>query len=152
MAFVEFVEDEDADAGERGVFLHLADEDAFGDVEDAGVARGDVFEAVLEADFGAEGGAALFGDAAGEEARGEAAGLEDDDAAGAGEGVIEEVLGDLSRFAGAGGGLDDDAVGLVQDAKEVGAEGDDGEGGGGQEGILAGGLKLSREPKRTKNQ
>ena len=54
MALVKFVEDEGADAGQRGVFLHLAQQDALGDVEDAGVARGDIFEPVLETDFAAQ--------------------------------------------------------------------------------------------------
>ena len=79
MAFVKFVEDEDADAGQRRVFLHLAQKNALGDVENAGVARGDVFEPVLEADFAAELDAALLRDALGQQTRGEPARLQDDD-------------------------------------------------------------------------
>jgi hypothetical protein len=133
MALVEFVKDKRGDAGQRRVFLHLAQQNALGDVEDAGVLAGDVFEAVLETDFAAEGDVAFLRDALGEHARGEAAGLEDDDAARAGELVVEEVLRDLGRFAGTSGGLKDDAVLRAQDAGEIGAEPDDGEGGGGSQ-------------------
>ena len=80
MALVKFVEDQDADAGQRGAFLHLAQENALGDVEDAGVARGDIFEPVLEADFAAQLDSALLRHAPGEESRGEPARLQDDDA------------------------------------------------------------------------
>jgi len=51
---VGLVEDEDADAGQRRVFLHLPQKNSLGDVENAGVARRDIFEPVLEADFAAE--------------------------------------------------------------------------------------------------
>jgi len=64
---------------------------------------------------------ALAGDAGGEHAGGEAAGLEDDDLALGEEAVIEEYLGDLRGLAGAGGGLENYTV--------VGLE-------GGYEGVL----------------
>jgi hypothetical protein len=137
MAFVEFVEDEDCYSGQRRAFLHLAQEDAFGDVEDAGVARRDVFEPVLETDFAAQLDSALLRDALGEQTRGQSARLQNDDAAGPCESVIEQVLRNLRRFAGAGRGLDDDAVLAAQNAGEIAAQGNDGEGGGIQEGNLA---------------
>ena len=122
MALVKLVEDENADAGQHGVFLHLAQENALGDVEDAGVARRDVFEPVLEADIAAERDATFRGHAPGEESRGQPSRLKDDDAPRAGKLVVEQVLRNLGRFAGAGRRLDDDAVLAAQDAGQVGAQ------------------------------
>lgn len=89
----------------------MAEHDAFGDEEDAGVVGGDVFEADLVADFVAEACVAFLCDAGCEHACGDAAGLEDDDLLGwvwgVGEGLVEEELGDLGGFAGACGGADD---------------------------------------------
>jgi hypothetical protein len=126
MALVKFVEDENCHAGQRWVFLHLAQEDALGDVENAGVARGDVFEPVLKTDFAAQLRAALLSNALGQQTGGEPAWLQNDDASPARESVIEEILRNLRRFAGAGRGLDDDAVLTAQDAREIAAQGDDG--------------------------
>ncbi len=51
VAFVEFVEEDGGDAGQRGVAEHLAQEDALGDVLDAGAGAGDVVEADAVADL-----------------------------------------------------------------------------------------------------
>ena len=123
MALMKFVEDENADARKRRALLHLAQEDAFGDVENARVARGDIFEPVLETDFAAQLDAALFRDAPGQQTGGEPARLQDDDAARAGQAVIEEILRNLRRLAGAGRGLHDDAVLAAQHAREIAAQG-----------------------------
>jgi hypothetical protein len=56
--------------------------------------------------------------------------LKHDDPAIPGQAVVEEILGNLGRFAGTGRGLDHDAVLVAEDAGEVVAEGGDGEGGG----------------------
>lgn len=54
VAFVKFVEDDDAGVAEEGVGEKAAVEDAFGDESDAGAGAGDVFEADLVADGVAE--------------------------------------------------------------------------------------------------
>ena len=87
----------------------------------------DAIEADLVADFLAERGAALLGDARGEHAGGEAAGLEHDDLARAQEAVIEQDLRDLRRFAGAGGSLEDEAVLRAQGRDDGGLKFVDGE-------------------------
>ena len=120
VAFVELVEDEGGDTGEGGVGEHLAQEDALGDVLDAGAAAGDVVQTDAVADLVADAGVVAFaGDAGGEHPGREAARLEDDGATiGAEETGVEEHLRDLRRFAGAGGGLEDDAAGTGAEAAD----------------------------------
>jgi hypothetical protein len=127
VALVEFVEEDGGDAGEGGLRKHLAQEDAFGFEVDAGGGAADGFEADLVADFAAEVHAAFFGDALGEQARGEAAGLEHDGLAVAEGAEIEEHLRHLGGFAGAGGGGEDDAPRALQRGGEVVADGVDGQ-------------------------
>jgi hypothetical protein len=106
-AFVEFIEDDGADAGEGGFVLEPALEDAVGEEEDAGIAVefGVVADGV--SDFVADLGFAEFGDPSGEEACGHAAGFDDEDAAF--DSGIDEHAGDGGGFAGTGGGFEEDA-------------------------------------------
>ena len=135
IAFVKFIEDDDGDAAQGGVVLEPAQQNAFGDKTDAGAEAGAVVEADLVADFGAERAAALPGDAGGDGAGGDAAGLEDDDAAAAGSGapgragVVEEHLGDLGGFAGAGGGDEDEGGISIDSTDNPGMDPPDGKGG-----------------------
>ena len=69
----------------------------------------DFLEADLVADFFAEPAAAFEGNAFGEEPRGEAARLQDDDFAVAEQPAIEQDLRHLGRFSGAGRRLQDQA-------------------------------------------
>jgi hypothetical protein len=127
VALVEFVEEDGGDAGQVGLRKHLAQEDAFGLEVDAGVGAADGFEADLVADFAAEVHAAFLGDALGEQARGEAAGLEHDGLAGSQRAQVEEHLRHLRGFAGAGGGGEDDPPRALQRGGEVVADGVDGQ-------------------------
>lgn len=97
-AFVEFVEDDGGDAGEVGVFVEDALEDAVGEVEDAGFGRGFVVEADGVADGFAEWRVALGGDVASEEAGGHASGLDDEDAFGD-LGEVGDEAGDFGGFS-----------------------------------------------------
>ena len=111
VAFVEFVEEDRADAAQRRVAEHLAQEDALGDVLDAGACAGDVVQADAVADLRAERDATLPRDAGGEHPRGQTARLEDDDAPAFAEQVgVEEHLRDLRGLARAGRGLEDEAA------------------------------------------
>ena len=109
MALVKFVEEDRGNAAQLRILDELAEQDSFGDEADAGALGGDVFEADLVTDFGAELDVALGGHSRGEKPGGETAGLKDDDLAGAEKAVIEEDLRDLRGFAGAGGSLEDEA-------------------------------------------
>ena len=109
MALVKFVEENGGDAAQLWILNQLPKQDPFGDEADAGTLGSQVFEPDLVTDFGAEPHLALGGDARSEEASGEAAGLKDDDLAGAEEPVFKKDLGDLGGFAGAGGSLEDEA-------------------------------------------
>ena len=108
------------------IALHLAQENAFRDIEDARARAGDVFQPVLVTDLLAQRAVAFLRHASGEQARRDAAGLQDDDAAVTGQPVIEQELRDLRRFAGTGRRLDDDAAVGPERAREVGAKGLDG--------------------------
>jgi len=117
IAFVEFVEDDEADpphAFQIRIVEELAGEDAFGEDADAGGGGEAFFEADVVADLAAEGPAIFVGDAFGGGAGGDAAGLEHDDVGMIfGEDIgAEDGGGDASGLAGAGRG-DEDEVGRV---------------------------------------
>ena len=65
MALVEFIEKNRRDAGQLGILEQLAQENSFGDEADAGLFRGDFFEANLVTDLVAEPAAPFERDAAG---------------------------------------------------------------------------------------
>jgi len=119
---MELVEQQDLDTLEERILDHLAEEDPFRDVADAGLRAGDVFKADLVTDFAAEGHVQLFGDASGEEAGCEAAGLEDDGLTPFESALREQDLGYLGRLAGAGGRLDDEAPVGGDGMKKLGFE------------------------------
>jgi hypothetical protein len=77
MTLVEFVEQNAGHAGQRGVGQHLAQQDALGHIADAGAGPGHIFEADLVADVVAEGDTAFLGHPGGQQAGGDAAGLQD---------------------------------------------------------------------------
>ena len=109
MALVEFVEKNRGDAAQLRILNQLAQENSLGDKTNARLFRRDFFEANLVADFVAEPAAAFEGDAAGEQARGEAARLQDDDLAVAEQAAIEQDLRHLGGFSGTGRRLEDEA-------------------------------------------
>ena len=81
MAFVELVEEDRRHPTQQWVAEHLAQQDALGDVLDAGARAGDVVEADAVADLLTPTRChALARDAGGEHPGGQPAGLEDDDA------------------------------------------------------------------------
>ena len=112
VAFVELVEDQGGDAGEGRVGEHLAQEDAFGDVLDAGAAAGDVVQPDAVTDLLTDPAvAALARDPRRQHPRGESAGLEYDGATVRTEQTgVEQHLRNLRGLAGAGGSLEDDAA------------------------------------------
>ena len=97
----------------------MAEQNAFGDETDARLRAGDVFETDLVADFAAEFGFAFVSDASGEQASGEAAGLEDDDLTIAEQAGVQEHLRNLRRFAGAGRGGKDQAIVCAQSVDDL---------------------------------
>ena len=102
-AFVEFVEDQHADVGQRGIILQPAEEDAFRDeTKPRAVARA-VVEPDLVADLAAQLRVPFPGDAGGERTCGHPSRLEDDDAFRSGHSRVEHHLRDLGRLAGARG-------------------------------------------------
>ncbi len=135
IAFVKFIENHDRDVAQAGVVLKPAQQNALGDKTDAGAEAGAVVEADLVADLRAQRAAPLPGHAGGDGAGGDAAGLEDNDAAGAGRarggtgGIVEEHLGDLGGFAGAGGSDEDEAIVLFDRINDAGMNPPDGKGG-----------------------
>jgi hypothetical protein len=126
MPLVKFVEDKDANAGKLGITLHLPQQNALGDVENARIRSGYVLKPVLEAYLAAEHGVSFLRHAAGEEPGGDPAGLEDDDAALVGEAVVEQILRDLGRLARSSRRLDDDAARGAESAPQIGAQGGNG--------------------------
>ncbi len=132
---MKFIEDEHGDVAQAGVVLQPAQENAFGDKTDAGAQAGAIVEADLVADLRAQRALALPGHAGGNGAGGDAPGLEDDDAAGAGSarggpgGVVQEHLGDLGGFAGAGGGDKDEGRIMFDSTDDGGMDLPDGKGG-----------------------
>ena len=127
MALVEFVEQDRGDAGQVGLREHLAQQDAFGLELDAGGGAADGLEADLVADFAAEGHAAFFGHALGQQARGEAAGLEHDGFAGAQRAQVQQHLRHLRGFARAGRRGQDDPPRALQRGGQIVADGVDGQ-------------------------
>ena len=108
VALVEFVEEDRVDAAQRRVGQHLAQQDAFRDVLDAGARARDVVQPDAVADFLTQRGVTLPGDAGGEHPGRQATWLEHDDApAFAEQAGVEEHLRNLRGFARAGGGLED---------------------------------------------
>ena len=105
-ALVDFVEDDELDAGEAGVREEAAGEQALGDDFDDGVGRDGAFQAGAEADAGAGFLAQEGGHAHGGGAGGEAAGFEEEDFAGTG---FAEGERDGGGFTGTGRG-DEDGV------------------------------------------
>jgi hypothetical protein len=75
MALVKLVEYHGGDARERGIGEQAAGEHTFGEETQPGMRAGDLFEADLVADGGADGFAAFGGYEARGQARGQAAGL-----------------------------------------------------------------------------
>ncbi len=137
IALVEFVKEDDADVGERAVVLEPAEEDALGDKADARAEGGLVVETDLIADFCAEFDLAFPGDAGGDGAGGNTAGLKNDNLARAGEIGVEQHLGNLRGLAGAGGGDEDEAVAGAQGGHDGIVDLPDGKG------FLHGGKRLS---------
>ena len=127
VALVEFVEQDRGNAGQTGLREHLAQEDAFGLELDAGGGAADGLEADLVADFAAEGDAAFLGDALGQQARGEAAGLEHDGLARAQRAQIQQHLRHLRGFARAGRRGQDDPARALQRGGQIVADGVDGQ-------------------------
>jgi len=121
VAFVKFVKENGGDAGEFGVVEHLPEDDAFGDVPDSGLRRGDIVEPDLVTDFLADFAAARLCDPTGEHSRREATRLEDDDFAGAELVAVEEKLGNLSGLTGAGGRGEDEPFALAGGGEKAGA-------------------------------
>lgn len=123
---MELVKDDGGDAVEVWVFLEDALEDAVCEVEDFGVWGVSGVEADGVAGFSAEGDVAVFRDEAGEEAGGDAAGLDDDDAAVDFWEVCDDA-GDFGGFPGAGGGGEEDAVVRDGGGAQLGGDFVDGE-------------------------
>jgi hypothetical protein len=63
MTLVKFVKDKDADSRQRRALLHLTQQNALGNVKNAGIPRGDILEPILKADFAAKRCLALLGHA-----------------------------------------------------------------------------------------
>lgn len=103
VALVEFIENDQVNAGQVGLGEQTASEYTFREKEQAGGSGGDS----LEADLVADGLAGLFtefvGDAAGGHAGGDAAGLKDENLAGK---FAKQRGGNVGGFAGAGFGFE----------------------------------------------
>src|ERR1041385_3302556 len=109
MALVEFVAENRGDATEFGILEQLAEKNSLRHKTNARFVRGHFLEADLVTDFAAEAAVALESNAAGKEARGEAARLQDDDLAVAEQTAVEQDLWHLRRFSRAGRRLQDQA-------------------------------------------
>ncbi len=107
MAFVEFVEENRRDAAQLRILQQLAEENSLSHETDARLFGGDFFETDLVTDLVAEPSATFESDALGEQPRGEAARLQDDDFALAEQSAIEQDLRNLRRFAGTSRRLQD---------------------------------------------
>ena len=127
VALVEFVEQDCGDAGQVRLRKHLAQKDAFGLELDARGGAADGLEADLVADFAAELDAAFLGDALGQQARGEAAGLEHDGLAGAQRAQVDQHLRHLRGFARTGRRGQDDPPRAFQRGGQIVADGVDGQ-------------------------
>ena len=106
---MEFIEEDGADAGQSRVGLEEAEKESLGDEADARFVADPAVVAGLVADEFADRTFEFGGDAVGDQAGGQAAGLEDDDLADD-LGVAEEDLRDLGGFSGAGGSGEDQAI------------------------------------------
>ena len=115
VAFVEFVEDHDADAFEFGIGHHAAGENAFGEEAEARFRAGDLFEADLVADSFADAFGEFGSHAASCHAGGDAAGFEDQNVAA----ESEQCGGHAGGLAGAGRGLDDQVRGAAQGGDDL---------------------------------
>ena len=122
MAFVKFVKENGADAGEVGVVEHLPEDDAFGDVPDSGLRRGDIVEPDLVTDFLADFAAARTGNPTGKHSRRETTRLEDDNLTGAELIAVEEKLGNLSGLTGTGGRGEDEPFALAGSGEKASAD------------------------------
>jgi hypothetical protein len=143
---MELVEDDDPGGLEERIVLEQAEQDTRGDRDDPGVPGDLPFKAHLPAEEFSRLGAALGGHAAGGGPGGEAAGLQQDDAAVAGEAGVEEGWWDAGGLAGPGRGLDDDGLRSPQRRDNLREDGIDRERGewhervGCERGLSAGGF------------
>jgi hypothetical protein len=112
--FMELVEEDGGDIGERSVILEPTEQNAFGYITDAGSQAGLVVEPDLVADFGAEGAMAFPGHARGDGSSRDTTWLEDNDFLVSGQAGIKEHLGHLSGFAGTGGRNQDESIARTQ--------------------------------------
>ena len=155
-AFVGLVDDQGVVAAEHPVARELGQQDAVGHELDQRVLADLVGEAHLPADGVADLGVQLLGDAGGDGARGEAAGLGVPDHPAHAAAQLEADLGDLGGLPGAGLARDDhdlvvaDGGGDVVAARadgELGRVGDRGEGGAAVgDGVLGGVDGARRRP------
>ena len=107
VALVDLVEHDQADAGELGVLLQAAGEDAFGHHLDAGRRSDAALVACLVADESADLGRREVGHAPGGSAGGQPARFQHDDAPPGEPRLVEQGERDDRRLAGAGRGGDD---------------------------------------------
>ena len=124
---MEFVEQDDGNVWEGAVVLEAAEENPFGDIADASAEAGEVVEADLVADLGAEAAAAFPGHAGGNGAGGDAAGLKNQNLFVAGQAGVQEHLGDLGGFARTCGGDEDEAISGAECRQNVRVDLPDGE-------------------------
>lgn len=125
VALVEFVEDDGSHVSKSGIGKQAAGEDAFGEEAQAGGGPGNLFEANLVADGGANGFPVLGGNEAGGETGGQAAGFEDQDIQ-AIQG--QQGVGNAGGFTGAGRGFDHQILGGAEVLENIRNEGIDGQG------------------------
>jgi hypothetical protein len=112
--FVELVEEDSGNFGERTVILEPTKQNAFGHITDAGSQAGLVVEPDLVADFGAEGAMAFPGHARSNGSSRDTTRLEDNDFLVSGQPGIEEHLRHLGGLAGTGGRNQDEAIARTQ--------------------------------------
>ena len=126
-ALVGLVDDQGVVAAEHPVARELGQQDAVGHELDQGVLADLVGEAHLPADGLADLGVQLLGDAGGDGARGQAAGLGVPDHPAHAAAQLEADLGDLGGLPGAGLARDDHDLVVADGGGDVVAAGADGE-------------------------